>query len=121
MNGAREERPFTVAVFRLWGGLLVWAVYFLVVYVVAAVACARDFASVRVIGVDLVSFVTAAGFIVSLATTGALVVVTRRGARHEPARSARFADLLGWTLGLLGLLALAWTALPHLLLRTGCA
>lgn len=120
-NGTPPERRFTVAAFRLWGGLLVWAAYFLLVYVVAALACERGFADVRVAGIDVLPFVTVAGLALSVAATAALLIVTRRGARVEPGRGARFADLLGWTVGLLALLALAWTALPHLLLRTGCA
>jgi hypothetical protein len=119
--GGSPERRFTVATLRLWGGLLVWAVYFLVVYVVAALACERGFADVHIAGVDVVTFVSAGGALVSFAATGALVAVTRRAARAESAPGARFTDRLGWTLGLLGLLAIAWTALPHLLLRTGCA
>jgi hypothetical protein len=120
--GGSHDRRFTVATLRLWGGLLVWAAYFLVVYVVAALACERGFADVHIAGVDVVTFVSAGGALVSFALTGALVAVTRRGARADSARGgARFADRLGWTLGLLGLLAIAWTALPHLLLRTGCA
>jgi hypothetical protein len=115
------ERGFTAAALRLWGGLLVWAGYFLLVYVVTALACARGFADAAVAGIDLVTFVSAAGFVVAMAGTAVLVSVTRRRARAEHARSARFADRLGWTLGLLALLAIVWTALPHLLLRTGCA
>jgi hypothetical protein len=121
VNGHSSERRFTVATLRLWGGLLVWAGYFLVVYVFAALACERGFADAQVAGVAVVTLVSAGGAIVSLAGTIALVAVTRRGGRAESARGARFADRLGWTLGLLGLLAIAWTALPHLLLRTGCA
>ena len=121
MNDGRSEPRFTATTLRLWGGLLVWAGYFLGVYVVAALACERGFADVRVAGVDLVTLVSAGGCIVSLAGTGALIAVTRRGARAQAAQGAGFADRLGWTLGLLGLLAIVWTALPHLLLRTGCA
>ena len=121
MNRTAPERRFTLTALQLWGGLLVWAAYFLAVYVVAALACARGFAGVRVAGLDVVTFVSAAGLVVSVAVTAALVIVTRRRALAEPARGARFADRLGWTLGLLALLALAWTAVPHLLLRTGCA
>ena len=112
---------FTVSMLRLWSGLLVWAAYFLVVYVVAALACARGFAGVLVAGLDVVTLVTVAGLIVAIVATAALVLTTRRRERSQPADGARFADRLGWTLGLLALLAIVWTALPHLLLRTGCA
>jgi hypothetical protein len=121
VNDAAPERRFTAAALRLWGALLVWFGYFLLVYVVAALACERGFADARVIGVGVVSLVSGVGLVLSLAATLALLAATRRGARDGPARGARFTDRLGWTLGLLALVALVWTALPHLLLRTGCA
>ena len=112
---------FTASTLQLWGGLLIWAAYFLVLYVIVALACERDFADVRVAGFGLVPFVTAVGLVVAIACTGALVLASRRRLRSDRPRGARFADVLGWTLGLLALLALLWTALPPLLLRTGCA
>ncbi|MCE3285803.1 MAG: hypothetical protein K0R70_2059, partial [Steroidobacteraceae bacterium] len=44
-----------------------------------------------------------------------------RARLEEAPAGSRFADFLGWALGALAVLALAWTALPSLLLRTGCA
>lgn len=112
---------FTQSTLQLWGGLLVWAAYFLVLYVTVALACERGFADAQVAGIGLLPFVAAAGLLAAWASTGALVVAAHRRAREQHARGARFANLLGWTLGLLGLIATAWTALPLLLLGTGCA
>ena len=112
---------FALTTAQLWGGLLIWAAYFLISYVVVALACERDFAAVRVAGIALVPFVSGVGLVTALAATGALVLAARRRSRAARADGARFADLLAWTLGLLALLAIVWTGLPHLLLPTGCA
>ena len=114
-------RSFTRNAVQLWGGLLVWAAYFLVVYVVGAVACERDFTDVRIVGVGLVPFAGAAGLFAALAATAALARSAWRRARTDATHGGRFVGALAWTLSLLTLLALAWVALPPLLLRTGCA
>ena len=57
----------------------------------------------------------------SLAATVWLANRARRRSHDDVGTAgSRFADFLGWALGALAVLALAWTALPSLLLRTGC-
>ncbi len=116
-----EAPGFATATAWVWAGLLVWAGYFLAVYVFAALACERGFADVHVAGVPVVPFATACGLLVALASTGALAVAARRRLRSARPRVTPFADFLSWALALLGALALVWTALPPLLLQTGCA
>ena len=117
-----DRRRFTNTMLRAWGGLLAWAGYFLLVYVLIALACERGFADARIGGVALVPFVAVTALVPALAVTVWLATWARRRARLEEAPAgSRFADFLGWALGALAVLALAWTALPSLLLRTGCS
>jgi hypothetical protein len=116
-----DGRRFTSTLLRTWGGLLAWASYFLVVYVLVALACERGFADARIGGVAFVPFVAIAALVPALAVTVWLATRAQRRARVDVAPAgSRFADFLGWALGALAVLALAWTALPSMLLRTGC-
>ncbi|HEX5650948.1 MAG TPA: hypothetical protein VFX69_14925 [Steroidobacteraceae bacterium] len=121
MKARGDGRRFTSTMLRAWGGLLAWASYFLVVYVLVALACERGFADARIGGVAFVPFVAIAALLPALAVTVWLALSALRRARLDVAPAgSRFADFLGWALGALAVLALAWTALPSMLLRTGC-
>jgi hypothetical protein len=117
----KDAHRFAAATAWIWAGLLVWATYFLALYVLAALACERGFADVRIAGAPVVPFAAACGLIVTLAITLALAVFAHRHLRSARPRVTAFADFLAWALALLGALALVWTALPPLLLQTGCA
>ena len=105
----------------VWCGLLVWAAYFLAVYVFAALACERGFAGHRIAGYAIVPFAAACGLLVTLAINVTVAVVARRRLTRERPGVSTFVEFLALALALLGVLALVWTALPPLLLRTGCA
>ena len=117
----REVHRFAVTTVWVWAGLLVWAPYFFGLYVLAALACERDFAQVRLAGVRVVPFAAACGLLVALGITAILAEVARRRLRSGRPCVTPFADFLAWVLALLGALAAVWTALPALLLQTGCA
>jgi hypothetical protein len=121
MSASRQVRRFTPTVLFVWGGLLLWATYFLVLYMFVALACERGFADLRLLGVRIVPASAALGFAMTFAATAACMLAGHRRLRAEDEKAARFIGFLAWALGLLGLLALAWTVLPALLLRTGCA
>jgi hypothetical protein len=117
----KEAHRFAAAAAWIWAGLLVWATYFLALYVFAALACERGFARLQVADIGLVPFAAACGLLVALLVTAVLAAVARRHLRSARPRVTPFADFLAWALALLGALATVWTALPPLLLQTGCA
>ena len=101
------------------GGLLVWSLHFTVIYGFTAVACANDFAASRILGMGVVPFVIGAATVLALAATG--VVLRRALAGPVPPRSARYADATehflqyaAATIAALSLVAIAWNALPVL-------
>jgi hypothetical protein len=115
------DRPFGSTVFCLWSGLLIWAADFLSIYVFAALACARGFAHVEVLGLPIVPFATVLATSAALAANAFVLARAWRQARHSHSgASAQFIPVLTAALAALGILATAWSALPSLLLRTGC-
>ena len=101
------------------GGLLVWAVHFTIIYGFTAVACANGFAATRVLGIGVVPFVIGAATLLALATTG-LVLKSALSGPILP-RSARYGEttehFLRYTavvIAVLSLVAIAWNALPVL-------
>lgn len=116
------ERRFTPTALLIWSGLLVWAADFLFVYVFAAVACAQSFADARVFGVSVVAFATVLATIAALVATAAVIAYAWRRTRacRSDARE-RFVLFLTMSLGAIALVAIVWSALPPLLLETGCA
>ncbi|HWK50400.1 MAG TPA: hypothetical protein VNR40_10965, partial [Steroidobacter sp.] len=74
------RRPFTRTAFLILGGLLVWMADFVIVYVFAAVACARGFADVSWLGVPIVVSMT---LLISLIAGAVTVLIARRGYRLQ--------------------------------------
>jgi hypothetical protein len=116
------DRRFTPTSFLLWSGLLIWAADFLLIYVIEAIACAKGFADAAILGIGIVPWTT---LVCTLAATVATALTLRRCVRQ--ARAAQSDERVQFTLfvtaatGGLALIAIAWTALPGLLLQTGCA
>ncbi|HET6520542.1 MAG TPA: hypothetical protein VFG47_12100 [Geminicoccaceae bacterium] len=114
------------SLFSIIAGPLVWAVHFLVLYVTAAVACAKGFFGVEVLGLGVVQTVAAA------ATLGAVAFIVhgarmswrrwRTGPsspppphdRSDPDSRRRFIAYSGLLLCGLALIATVWQALPVL-------
>lgn len=101
------------------GGLLVWAAHFLTIYVFNALACARQFHTVRVLGFGIVS--GAIGFATAAAIAAVLVLLILGLRREGPARDTRehkpvddFLRYTAVTISALSLVAIAWSALPVL-------
>jgi hypothetical protein len=114
------QHRFTPTTFFVWGGLLIWAADFLFVYVFAAVACARRFADAEIAGLRLVPVATS---LASIAASIATLVLILRAVRRAHGgdyvdESSRFIQFLAIALGALALVAIAWTALPPLMLRS---
>lgn len=115
------RRTFNVTVFLLWGTLLAWATYFLLLYVVIALACERGYADAQIAGFRLIPAAGVVGFVLALGVTGALAAAAWRRWHGATSANGRFLGFVAMALGLLALAALAWTTLPPVLLDTGCA
>jgi hypothetical protein len=106
------ERRFGRTAFYIAGGLLLWIANFTFVYAFAAVACARGFATQRVLGIGIVLFVTMLmSIIAAVATVWLLVRALRSTTTEEHAQFLRF---VACATCILALIALAWLALPVL-------
>jgi len=92
--------------------LLIWAGYFLFVYVVAAIACAR-FPTTAVLPL---LWIAGAGALTATALIGA-GFYRRLRRESTPAPDRVLALRAGLLLSLLALIAIAWTALPTLFIR----
>jgi hypothetical protein len=116
------DRKFTPTTFFLWSGLLIWAADFLLIYVIEAIACAKGFAAARILGIGVIPLTT---LICSAAAAAASALIVRHCVRRlSAARSdqrVQFTFFVTAATGALALIAILWTALPGLLLRTGCA
>lgn len=116
-----DRRSFVGSAALMLGGLLVWAVYFLFVYVFNALACARGFAGAELLGIGLVPFTIGAATLAALLIVAALGLVAARRARAAQADDvARFLRYTAALVALLSFVAVAWTGLS-LLLIAPCA
>jgi hypothetical protein len=118
---SRRSPTFTATTFFVWSALLIWVAGFLLVYVGIALACERGFADVEVAGIPFIPLLAAFAFAVTLALTIVVIRAARRRQRTASERTARFVGFVASVLGLLALAAIGWSALPPLLLFTGCA
>ena len=109
---------FAPTTFLITGGLLLWTAVFAFLYIFAAVACARRFAHVDIVGLPLIPTVSVA--VCALGSTVNLYLVRRgwrdyrRTALDEHSRFLGFVTLATSALGLVALLMLA---LPPLLIE----
>jgi hypothetical protein len=116
------ERRFAPTTAFLMGGLLIWIFNFGFVYVFAALACARGFAHVHVMGLNIVPVVTTLATLLSAAATILLVIAARRRdrtsspAEPNPAEAETRSVISFVTVATSGiaLVALVWLALPPL-------
>jgi hypothetical protein len=115
------EPSFARTTFFVTGGLLVWAADFLFIYGFAALACARGFHTMSMLGIGIVPFASTVATVVAASVTAVLVVTAFR-ARHRRAGETRTfiaASALG--AGALSLIAIVLIGLPAALLRGTCA
>lgn len=117
LNGTH---PFTATAVYMCGGLLIWAADFLLIYVIAAVACAKGYATNVVAGVPFVAFVSTAVTAVAVVATVWLVRTAVRQLRAQGEQASRFIYFLAASLGGMALLAIFFNVLPAWLLATEC-
>jgi hypothetical protein len=115
------EYRFTSTTLLMMGGLLIWGADFLIVYTFAAVACARQFADLELAGLGIIPAVTVA--ISAIALVAAALIgrsALRRLQAHNPEQPRRFIDFLALAVSVLAIIAIAWSALPALLIEEAC-
>lgn len=116
MTAVAEQR-LTSKAFLLFGGLLIWAAHFMLVYSVNAVVCARGLQDLRVLGAGLIPFTVAIATLVALAAASRLLWVGSgwlgplRGEPHDD-RASAFLRQVSIALALLSMVAIFLTALP---------
>lgn len=90
-------------------GFILWAAHFLFVYVLAALACARGFASGQVAALDVVTFAVVAATVLALVAVGVHALALWR-ARQDEVRTTQFLAQLGVLVDLLAVVAILMTA-----------
>ncbi|MBM0106134.1 hypothetical protein JM946_15475 [Steroidobacter sp. S1-65] len=107
------QHRFTATTFLVSGGLLVWMANFTFVYVFAALACARGFADVDLLGLPVVPLAS----LVATSLAGAVTaMIVRRGLvlHRESDEHTRFIGFVTWAGGALALVALVLLVIPAL-------
>lgn len=100
------------AVWSLWIGPLVWAVHFLAIYGMTALACARDFAAGAIVVAGFIGSVT----LLAAAVLGVTIWLAIRGRRSLTlTATSEFTHWLAAGINSLALLAVLWEAMPILL------
>ena len=110
------ERRFTRMTLYLTGALVVWALDFLVVYVFAALVCARGWSAAKVFGISAVPFAAAVSTFTALAATAAIALIARRDLGAKGAIAS-----VGLTAAVLAAIAIALTAVPAAMVRQTCS
>ena len=113
-----DRASFIRKTFVVLGGLLIWAAYFGFVYVFNALACARSFHRLHLLGFNVVPLTVL--FCAAIAATGvlALIFIALRAPDHvEDSRnsSTDFLRYLAVAVALLSLLAIGWIGLPAII------
>lgn len=116
------DRRFTPTTLLIWSALLIWAVDFLLIYIVQAIVCAKGYDAVTVLGLPAIPATTLLCTLAALLAASIVTVRCVRRIRAGPTdERVRFTLFVAAAIGGLALTAIVWTALPGLLLRTGCA
>lgn len=107
-----KDTPFIRTTVAILIGPIVWAVHFLVIYVVTALACARHFASAQWLGMGAVQAMIVAATVVSLVVLAIAMRLLRPAFSGLSGDSQEFARNMAVALALLSVLAIVWDALP---------
>ena len=112
---ARGSMSFAGALLRMSAPLVIWAVHFLVIYALTAIACARGFAATRVLGIDAVSWGIAAATVLAAGAMLFTIGVAVRRLRPQSNGTAAFVHWMSAAAGGLALVGILWEALPVLI------
>ncbi len=118
--GADEMHPFTLTTLFMCGGLLIWAADFLIVYVIAAIACAKGWVMGTIAGMPFVAFIATVITVIAIAATVLLLRIAIRKLRAQTQEANRFIYTLTASIAGMGTLAMFFNVLPAWLLATEC-
>jgi hypothetical protein len=113
-----EKTAFIRNTFFVLSGLLIWAAYFGFVYVFNALACARGFHRLQLLGFGVVPLTIVLGTALAVAAVLALMFIALRApglVDDTRDSSADFLRHLAVTVALLSLLAIGWIGLPAMI------
>jgi hypothetical protein len=116
-----STRRFTPTALFLCGGLLIWATDFLIVYVLAAIACAKPHIGGSFAGIPFVALVGTAVTLIAAVATVILVRIALRRLRAEGRTPSGFIYFLTTSIGAIALLAMFFNVLPAWLLAAECS
>ena len=105
---------FGSALVRMSAPLVIWALHFLVIYGLTAIACARGFAATRVLGLDAVSWGIALATFVAAGAMLFTIGVAVRQLRPQSDGTAAFVNWMSAAAGGLALVGVLWEAVPVL-------
>jgi hypothetical protein len=113
------DRSYPMArLFWMTSGFVFWAAQFTIIYGITAVACARGWWRISLLGLDLVRTGVAAATVLALAATAVVFWRASVARGREPRQDAsdRFVETVTlWVCGL-SLVAIAYNGLPALIL-----
>ena len=115
------EQRFLSKMTFMTGGFIIWATHFVVVYVFNALACARFFAGVDVLGFGIVPLTLTVLTVLALLATAWVMLKgygwggPMRGEAHDDP-SSRFVRHMTLTIGALSLVAIFWQGIVTLIL-----
>ena len=112
---SEREHRFTPTSLFITGALLIWMADFVAVYVFAALACARNFAAVRVVGLPIVPFAAILLSIGAAATTAMVLRSALRTMRDtRTSEHSRFLGFVAVMTSVLAMIAIVLLSLPPL-------
>lgn len=119
MNGTSSR--FIAQTIHMLAGLLIWAAHLGLVYGVTALACARGFADMAVLGIGVVPLAIGCATLAALLATAFVLRQAMRdlGEPHtlsESRETRRFIDFTTATVAGLALVAIVWNGLPALVI-----
>ena len=115
-----DIHPFALTSFFICGGLLIWAADFLLIYVIAAIACAKGFVTGTIAGMPFLAFVATVITLIAIATTVLLLRIAIRKLRAQTRDANRFIYTLTASIAGMAILAMFFNAMPAWLLATEC-
>lgn len=118
---AVSERGYMSKMVFMIGGLIIWAFHFVAVYVFNALACARRFWNVEIVGIGIVPLTVTVLTVLSLLATLWVMLKAFRwegpiGGEAPDDANARFMRHLTITVGGMSLLAIFWGGIVTLIL-----
>jgi hypothetical protein len=111
------EAAFIRKSFLVLGGLLVWAAHFGFVYVLNALACARNFQGLQLFGFGIVPAMVALATALAVIAVLVLMAALRAPDHTNDGQEASngFLRSLAAAVAFLSLIAIGWSGLPALL------